>query len=164
MEPLIRDATPGDRGAINAIYNHYVTHSTCTFQTEPSTNAERAAWWHEHDGRFPVLVLTEGAELLGWASLSPYHTRCAYRFTVENSVYLRPEHCGRGLGRRLLEALLERGTQAGFHSVIALICAEQEPSVRLHRWAGFREVGRLIQVGYKFDRWLDSVIMQRALA
>lgn len=160
MPPLIRDATVADLDALNAIYNHYVAHSTCTFQEIPATPAERLAWWHEHEGRFPVLAVCAGPELAGWASLSRYSDRCGYRFTVETSIYLKPETHGRGWGKLLLKALLERGRLLGCRGVIAKICAEQTPSLRLHAALGFREVGRLHEVGYKFGRWLDVVLMQ----
>jgi phosphinothricin acetyltransferase len=163
MSSRIRPAQTGDLAAINEIYNHYVTTSTATFAEEPTGAAERQQWWLEHEARYPVLVIEADRRLIGWASLSPYIRRSAYRFTVEDSVYLRPEVCGRGLGRALLGELLEAGRAAGFRTVLALICTEQLPSLRLHAGLGFREAGRLIRVGYKFERWLDTVIMQRDL-
>jgi phosphinothricin acetyltransferase len=162
VNPSIREARPADLAAINEIYNHYVLHSAATFHEQPVSTEERLAWWAEHEDRFPVLVAEEGDRLLGWAALSPYTGRCAYRFTVENSIYLRPEACGSGLGKVLLTTLLERGRAAGFHSAVAIAVAEGEASLRLHAAAGFREVGRLREVGYKFGRWLDVVLMQRA--
>ncbi|HUU96109.1 MAG TPA: GNAT family N-acetyltransferase [Phycisphaerae bacterium] len=163
MPNLIRDARPADLDPINDIYNHYVLHSTATFHERPLTADERLAWWREHAERYPVLVLGEGERLLGWACLSPYVGRCGYRFTVEDSVYLRPEACGRGLGRVLLSALLERGRAAGFHSVVAFVVADQPPSLRLHERLGFQRSGRLAEVGHKFGRWLDVVLMQKLL-
>jgi L-amino acid N-acyltransferase YncA len=163
MTPRIRPAQAEDLPAINEIYNHYVAASTATFAEEPVDATERQRWWIEHAGRYPVLVVETDRGLVGWASLSPYIRRSAYRFTVENSVYLRPEACGRGLGRLLLGELLEAGRVAGFRTVLALICTEQDRSVRLHEGLGFREAGRLVGVGYKFGRWLDTVIMQRDL-
>lgn len=163
MTPRIRPAQAQDLAAINEIYNHYVATSTATFAEEATDAAERQRWWVEHAERYPVLVVESDAGLVGWASLSPYIRRSAYRFTVEDSIYLRPEARGRGLGRLLLSALLEAGRVAGFRTVLALICTEQLPSVRLHVRLGFREAGRLAGVGYKFGRWLDTVIMQRDL-
>jgi len=158
---LIRDAQPGDLEAINAIYNHYVLSSTATFHEQPVSPQDRQTWWREHAGRFPVLVVASAGNVLGWAALSPYSGRCAYRFTVEDAIYLRPDACGRGLGRRLLAELLGRGRDAGLHSAVAIISAESAPSLRLHAALGFTEVGRLREVGLKFGRWIDVVFMQR---
>ena len=163
MEYAIRDARTADLDAINEIYNYYVRHSTATFHDVPVTAEEREEWWRELQGRFPVLVADSGSEVLGWAELAPHTGRCAYRFTVEDSIYVRPEACGQGLGKVLLGELLKRGEATEYRNVLAVIAAEQEPSIRLHAWAGFREVGRLHEVGYKFDRWVDVVYMQRAL-
>jgi phosphinothricin acetyltransferase len=158
----IRDASQADLPAINEIYNHYVLHSTATFQERVVSADERRAWWREHAGRLPVLVAEAGAEVIGWAALTPYCGRCAYRFTAEDTVYLRPEACGRGLGRRLLEELLRRGADVGLHSVVAIVSAESAPSLRLHAALGFETVGRLREVGFKCGRWIDVVFMQRA--
>jgi phosphinothricin acetyltransferase len=161
MNPSIRDARLGDLPAINDIYNYYVSNTTATFHEQPMSIEERRAWWAEHEGKYPVLVAESAGQLLGWAELSCYSGRCAYRFTVEDSIYLQPEACGQGLGRSLLAALLDRGAGADYHSVVAVIGAESEPSIGLHRALGFREVGWLREVGFKFGRWLDVVIMQR---
>jgi L-amino acid N-acyltransferase YncA len=157
----IRPAVPADAGAISAIYNHYVRTSTCTFQEEPDTLAERLAWLERHRGAHVALVAEEpGGGLAGWASLSPFHARSAYRFTVEDSVYLRDDCRGRGLGKLLLGRLMDDARAGGFRNVMACICAEQEASIALHKRAGFREVGRMTQVGMKFGRWLDVVYLQ----
>jgi L-amino acid N-acyltransferase YncA len=157
----IRPATAHDLPAINEIYNHYVQHSTATFDEAPTTDGQRRDWWESHADRLPVLVAEQGSRVIGWAALSPYHGRCAYRFTVETSIYLRPEVQGRGLGRRLLGELLEAGRDGGWHSAVAVIEASAGASLRVHAAVGFREVGRLREVGYKFGRWLDVVFMQR---
>ena len=160
-EPTIRPALPADAGAISAIYNHYVRTSTCTFQEEPEGVADRLAWLERHQGAHVALVAEEpGGGIAGWASLSPFHARSAYRFTVEDSIYLRDDCRGRGLGKLLLGRLMDAGRAGGFRNVIAIICAEQEASIALHRRAGFREVGRMPQVGRKFGRWLDVVHLQ----
>ena len=163
MPPLIRPAVPSDLPAINAIYNHYVLHSTCTYQLAPSTDAERQTWFEQHGPAHPVTVAAgPDGRVLGWASISPFLSRPAYRFTVEDSVYVHPDHLRRGIGRALLADLLRRCDDLGYANVIANISADQEPSVRLHRQMGFVEAGRLVKVGFKFDRWLDVVFMQRA--
>lgn len=159
----IRDATIDDLDAINDIYNHYVRTSTATFQIEPLTPEQRLDWWRAHGDDFPVLVAQSDGAVLGWASLSSYSGRCAYRKTAEESIYLRPEACGRGLGARLLAATIKRARQAGFHSLIAIASADQDASLRVHTSAGFVEVGRFREVGYKFGRWLDVVLTQLML-
>src|SRR4051794_28385105 len=98
MKPIIRSALPADLRAINTIYNHYVTRSTCTYQEKPTTGAERRKWFAKHDPRHPVLIAERDGQVLGWASLSPFHRREAYRFTVEDSVYIHQDHLRQGLG------------------------------------------------------------------
>jgi phosphinothricin acetyltransferase len=156
----IRLATAGDLGAINAIYNHYVVSSTCTFQEEASTERERRAWFEGRGRQHPVIVAMEDREVVGWGALNRFHARSAYRFTVENSLYVRADRQRRGIGRALLGDLTERAKALGLREIVALIAAEQAGSVALHRAAGFVEVGRLTGVGFKFGRWLDVVYMQ----
>jgi phosphinothricin acetyltransferase len=159
----MRLATPADLPAINAIYNHYVIHSTCTYQTEPATADERKAWFDAHGSAYPVTVIEDAGEVIGWGSLSKFHQRSAYRPTVENSVYVRHDRLARGIGKLLLEDLIRRAEKQGYHSIMALISADQEASVRLHARFGFITVGNLKEVGRKFDRWLDVVYMQKML-
>jgi phosphinothricin acetyltransferase len=160
---LIRLATPSDLRAINAIYNHYVLTSTCTYQEEPETPEARAAWFAAHGPAHPVTVATLNDAVVGWGSLSPFHRRAAYRHTVENSVYVAHDHLRRGVGRLLLADLIDRARAAGHHSILALIDAEQQPSIALHAQLGFQQVAFLREVGYKFGRWLHVVYMQRLL-
>ncbi len=155
MVATIRDATFDDLPTILAIYNHYVAGSTCTYQTEPDTPAERRTWLAAHDERHPVIVVEDGGAVIAWAALSPFHPRQAFSRTVENSLYVDHRHHRRGLGRRLLDELIRRARLAGHHVIIATISADQDASIRLHAHAGFREAGRLTEVGFKFDRWLD---------
>jgi phosphinothricin acetyltransferase len=160
----VRLATVGDLGAINAIYNHYVLHSTCTYQDEPTTAAERAAWFENRAAIHPVTVAVLNGEVVGWAALNRFNPRSAYRNTVENSVYVRHDRQRRGIGRGLLVDLLQRAERLGLRQIIALISADQEASVRLHASVGFVEAGRLKEVGYKFGRWLDVVYLQYSVA
>jgi phosphinothricin acetyltransferase len=161
----IRLATADDLCAINDIYNHYVVHSTCTYQTEPETLDARRAWFAAHGPLHPVTVATDDAgRVLGWGSLSPFHKRAAYGRTVENSVYIDRREHRRGLGRALLIDLITRAAALGHHTILALIDAEQAPSVALHAALGFERVAYLKEVGHKFDRWLHVIYMQKMLA
>ena len=176
MTPIIRLATVDDLAAINAIYNYYVLNSSATYQTQPATAEERLQWFQAHGPAHPIIVLESpgatvaecrsvgaSAALLGWASLSPFHSRAAYRFTVENSVYIHPEYHRRGFGRRMLSELIARARVLEHHTIIAGIDAEQTASVALHTALGFTPAARLEQVGFKFDRWLDVVYLQLLL-
>jgi L-amino acid N-acyltransferase YncA len=156
----IRAATAADLAAINDIYNHYVHHSTCTYQEEPETIEARQTWFVAHGESHPVTVAIGGDEIVGWGSLSPFHPRSAYRRTVENSVYVRHTHHRRGIGRALLADLIDRARAIGHHAIIAGIDAEQPGSIALHAALGFREVGHLREVGFKFDRWLHVRYLQ----
>jgi phosphinothricin acetyltransferase len=160
---LIRDATAADLPAINAIYNHYVLHSTATYQTEPSTAAERVEWFAAHGPKHPVTVAEIAGEVVGWGSLSRFHPRAAFSNTVEDSVYLHHERRGQGIGSALLADLVARAERIGHHVIIAAIDAEQPVSVALHARHGFQKAAHLREVGYKFNRWLDVVWMQRML-
>ncbi|HKA89396.1 MAG TPA: GNAT family N-acetyltransferase [Haliangiales bacterium] len=159
----IRPATVADLAAIDDIYHHYVLSSTCTFQVEPGTPQERAAWFAAHGGAHPVTVAVGGGDVVGWGSLSRFHPRAAYRFTVENSVYVRADRHRRGIGRALLVDLIERAARAGHHAILASITADQDASIALHRSLGFEPVARLREIGFKFGRWLDVVYLERIL-
>jgi L-amino acid N-acyltransferase YncA len=159
----IRPARAADLPAINAIYNHYVLQSTCTYQEEPSTTEERATWFAAHGPEHPVTVAEVEGEVVGWGSLSRFHARSAYRRTVENSVYVRQDLHRRGIGRVLLADLIDRAESIGHHTIIALIDAEQPASVAIHRAFGFQPVAHLNEVGFKFGKWRDVVYMQRML-
>ncbi len=160
MPATIRLATSVDLPAINAIYNHYVLTSTCTYQTEPTTDAERGMWFGKRGGQHPVTVAEMDGEIVGWASLSRFRERSAYDRTVENAVYVRHDLHRRGIGAVLLADSIERARAAGHHTIIAVIDAEQSGSIALHERQGFEHVGLLREAGYKFERWLDVVYMQ----
>lgn len=160
----VRSAVESDLSAINDIYNYYVLHSTCTYQEEPETMADRRQWFHHHDEKHPVIVATEGKHIIGWGSLSPYHQRSAYRFTVENSVYVHHQCFRRGIGSVLLQELIARSRNLGHRVIIAGIDGEQPASVALHAKFHFEKAGHLKGVGFKFGRWLDVIYMQLNLA
>ena len=159
----LRLATRADLPAINSIYNHYVIHSTATYQTEPATLDERVAWYEGHGAGYPVIVAEEAGEVIAWGSLSRFHPRAAYQPTVENSIYVRHDRLSRGVGTLILRDLIERAMAMGYHSIVALISADQTASVRLHERFGFLRAGQLRQVGRKFGRWLDVEYMQLML-
>jgi L-amino acid N-acyltransferase YncA len=156
----IRPATESDLVAINDIYNHYVLHSTCTYQEETEPLAGRRQWFKHHGVKHPVIVAEAGGQVVGWGALSVYHARSAYRHTVENSVYVHHRRHRRGIGSRLLRELIVRARKLGHHAIIALIEADQPASVALHAKFHFEPVGHLKQVGFKFGRWLDVVYME----
>jgi L-amino acid N-acyltransferase len=159
----IRPATEADLPAINDVYNHYVVHSTCTYQEEPETMEDRRRWFNRHGEKHPVIVAVTDGRVAGWGSLLPYHARCAYRFTVENSVYVHHELHRHGIGALLLKELIVRGRNLGHRSIIAVIDGEQPASVALHRNFHFETVGHFKEVGFKFGRWLDVIYMELIL-
>ena len=152
-----------DADAIRDIYNREVAESTVTFDLVARSAEEQAAWIDDHSGGHPALVAVDGASVIGFASVSPYRPRPAYAPTVENSVYVRRDRQGRGVGKSLLGALVDVTRDHGFHSMIARIVGGHEASIALHRSCGFEPVGVEREVGRKFGRWLDVVLMQRML-
>ena len=156
-------AIAADLPAINEIYNYYVLNSTATYQDDPETLESRQAWFDRHGPVHPVTVARIGDTVAGWASLSPYHPRSAYRRTVECSVYVESSHHRRGVGRSLMLDLISRARAVGHHTIIAGIDAEQAPSLTLHESLGFVRVAHLREVGFKFGRWLDVIYMQLML-
>jgi phosphinothricin acetyltransferase len=159
----IRLARPDDAEAIRAIYNHEVRTSTATMDIVERSVAAHEAWMADRSGAFSVLVATEDDGVTGFASLSPFRERAAYRSTVEDSVYIAEGHRGRGVADGLLGDLLEVARTSGFHSVIARIGGDNEASIALHVKHGFTEVGVERQVGRKFNRWVDVTVMQIVL-
>jgi L-amino acid N-acyltransferase YncA len=159
MSPIVRDAVPADAPGIAAVFAPYVTDSLVTFETVPPTAEE---WSTRMDGR-PFVVLAD-EEVRGYALASPWRPKPAYHHTIETTVYLAADQTGQGHGRRLLDALLTRCTEAGYRQAIAVIVdTGAGGSLALHKAAGFTEAGRLTAVGHKQNRWLDTILMQRAL-
>ena len=160
----IRLARPGDAEEIRAIYNYEVRTSTSTFDLVERTAEAHKIWMAERSGAFSILVASDpasdGPSVVGFASLSPYKERAAYRGTVENSIYVADEHRGRGIADQLLGDLLETARTSGFHSVVARIGGGNEASTALHAKHGFSVVGIERQVGRKFNRWVDVTVMQ----
>lgn len=161
-----REATERDLGRILEITNDAIEHTTANWSLEPTTIAERRAWFRSRRERgFPILVAENAAgRVVGFASYGEFRSRAGYRHTVEHSIYVEADTRGQGFGTALLEALLERAKQAGVHVMVAGIDAENAGSIRLHERFGFIKTGHLHQVGRKFDRWLDLVFMERMLS
>lgn len=159
-----RLAEAGDAEAMLEIYNAEVLGGTATFDLVPRTLAEQRRWLDEHAGiHSAVVAVDDDGTLAGFASISPYRPRPAYLTTVEDSVYVRPEARGQGVGRLVLSDVVRLAGAHGFHTVIARINAEGHGSIALHHACGFSLVGTERQVGRKFNRWLDVVVMQRML-
>jgi len=165
-EPFaVRNATADDVPAIAAIYSHHVVTGTASFELAPPTIDEMRerfdACWR---GDYPYLAAERGGRIVGYAYAGPYRARPAYRHTVENSVYVDANDVGRGIGSALLAILVEQCEARGFRQMIAIIGgADNAASIGLHAKHGFAETGRLLAVGHKHNRWLDTVLMQRAL-
>jgi phosphinothricin acetyltransferase len=159
----VRLANPSDAEAIREIYNREVTGSTVTFDLVPRSLAEQLAWLKEHSGAHPAVVATDDDVVRGFGSLSVYRPRPAYRTSVEDSVYVDRPARGEGVGRLILTELVRLAEVHGFHSVMARIVGGHEASIALHRSCGFELVGVEREVGRKFGRWLDVVVMQRLL-
>jgi L-amino acid N-acyltransferase len=161
----VRAATSADLPAILDIYNEAVRNTTATYDYEPHTLDDRRAWYEDHRANgYPVFVAVDDrGRVVGWSALNQYRARKGYRFTTENSVYVAADQRGRGIGRQLLAPLIDAARQGGFHAILAGIDASNEASLRLHTAFGFREVARLKEVGFKFDRWLDVVYLELLL-
>ena len=161
----IRPATPADIPAIARIYAHSVRTGTASFELEPPDEAEMTRRMQTLlDSGYPYIAAEIDNGLAGYAYAGPYRPRPAYRYSVEDSIYIDPTAQRKGVGRALLENLIEECTRRGFRQMIAVIGdSAQTPSIELHRALGFRMIGNIENVGYKFGRWLDTVLMQRAL-
>jgi len=166
MSPLeIRPAIAADLPAITAIYEHAVRFGTATFEIVPPDLAEMTRRFEAlTDGGFPCLVAALEQRVVGYAYAGPYRPRPAYRFTVENSLYLQPSIQRRGIGRQLLQRLIRQSEAGGFRQMIAVIGdSANAGSIGVHSRCGFQMLGTHPDVGFKFGRWLDTVMMQRAL-
>lgn len=160
----IRSACVDDAGTIAAIYAHHVAHGTASFDTEAPSAADMAAKIDSFIAAgWPFLVADSVAGVIGYAYAARFRDRRAYASTCENSIYVHADQVGRGVGRTLLGALVERATACGFRQMIAVIGGGEPASVALHTRLGFAHAGRMRAVGHKHGQWLDTVYMQRAL-
>lgn len=156
----VRLATLDDAEPIRRIYNHEVEHSSVTFDLVSRTLEDQRAWLREREGALGVVVAVIDAQVVGFASLSEYRSRPAYRTSVETSVYVDESARGHGVGAALLGKLIALARARGFHSMIGRIVGGHEASIALHRSAGFNIVGTEREVGRKFGKWLDVVVVQ----
>ena len=165
MTVAVRPAALADIPAITRIYTHAVDQGTASFELTAPDEGEMTRRFNElTTGGFPYLVAVIDGTVVGYAYAGPYRARPAYRFAVENSVYVAHDSHRRGVGKALLEALIEASTEKGFRLMVAVIGdSNQAASIGLHEAAGFKHAGVFENIGYKFDRWLDTVLMQRAL-
>lgn len=161
----IRDVTEADIPAIQRIYAHHVEHGIATFELTPPSQQEMLSRYHRIQAEgMPYLAAYEDVRLLGYCYASTYRPRPAYRFTVEDSIYLSPDHQGLGIGRQLLQALISRCEAGPWRQMVAVISGEgSEASVGLHEKLGFVHSGHLRTVGFKHGRWIDTILMQRVL-
>jgi L-amino acid N-acyltransferase YncA len=162
--PTIREVEESDAEAVHAIYAYHVLRGTASFDYEPPPvdAIAKKIHWILSEG-WPFVVAELDGTIAGYAYVTQFRDRAAYRFTAEDSIYVQPDRIGCGMGKALLDALVERSAAFGFRTIIAVIGGAEPRSVALHAGAHFREVGRLGRVGWKHDRWLDSVYMQREL-
>ena len=162
---LIRDSRPEDLAQITAIYEHAVRYGSASFEIDPPDEAEmRLRRQALIEKGFPYLVAEREGMICGYAYIGFYRPRAAYRFAVEDSIYIHPDHHGHGIGKSLLGALIERAEAMGFRQMIGVIGDSLSAgSIALHRSLGFEQIGIARSVGFKHSRWLDQVLMQKQL-
>jgi phosphinothricin acetyltransferase len=162
---VIRPATADDLPALTAIYNHYIVHTPITFDVAPYTPEQRREWFDDHapNGKYRLLVATEAAGILGYATTSRWRPKAAYGTTVESSIYCRHDACGRGIGTQLYRALFEAIEQEDVHTIVAGATMPNAASVALHERLGFRTVGVFTAVGRKFGQFWDVAWFERPL-
>ena len=161
----IRPVSLRDADALMAIYNREVVGSRVTLDLVPRSISQQRAWIEEHQGVYPALLAfeTSTSTVVGFASVSPYRIRPGYSTTVENSIYIAPDHQGRGLGKLLLAAILDEAARHGFHACIARVAADHVASIALHKSLGYFEVGVEKEIGRKFGKWIDMLLLEKLL-
>jgi phosphinothricin acetyltransferase len=157
----IRVAMLKDLKGITEIYNHAILNTIATFDTEPKTVQEQKKWFKEHGSKNPIVVAEIDKEIVGFASLSKYSTRCAYSDTAEISLYVKEKHQGKGIGKQLIKEIIKKGEKSGLHAIIARITEGNKISVCLHESVGFEHVGVFKEVGFKFGKRLDVYLMEK---
>ena len=157
----VRKATINDLEAITKIYNEAILKTVATFDTEIKNLKEQKKWFKDHGFKNPILVADFNGNVVGFASLSKYSDRCAYSNTSELSLYVKEEHQGRGIGKKLMESIIKEGCNAGLHVIISRITEGNEKSIHLHESVGFEHIGIMKEVGFKFGKRLDVYLMQK---
>ena len=161
MPSEIRKAVYTDVPAITGIYNEAILTTTATFDTEPKTTTAQRKWFKSHGPKNPILAAVVEDKVIGWASLSAYSDRCAYADTAELSLYVKESFRNQGIGKELMQAILDEGKKAGLHTVISRIAGGNDVSINLHHQFGFEDIGVMKEVGKKFGKLLDVYIMQK---
>lgn len=157
---MIRIATERDLPELTEIYNEAIEKTVATFDTEKKTIDQRKEWLLHHSSKHPVWVYEKDGNVVAWSCLSEWSDRCAYSGTVENSVYVLEKFQGQGIGKKLMRTLVAFAREQEFKTILARISDGNEASIRLHKNFGFETIGVMKQVGYKFDRWIDVLMMQ----
>ncbi|WP_408009191.1 GNAT family N-acetyltransferase [Pseudalkalibacillus sp. A8] len=160
---LIRDAKIYDLPSILEIYNDAIRNLAATFDLEEQTLDDRKVWFQKYGGKYPLIVAELDGSIVGYCCLNPFRDKPAYAHTTELSVYISSKHQGFGIGTSLMEEILKRATQLGYHTVIGGIGGDNEPSVKLHERFGFEYVGCFKEVGFKFGKWQDVNFYQLKL-
>lgn len=161
---VVRSAVAGDLPALLEIYNDVILHTTAVYDYEPHTLEMRENWFAgKQEQGFPVFLAEKDGTVLGFSSIGPFRAWAAYKYSVENSIYVAAEHRGKGIAKLLMPPLIRAAREKDMHTMIAGIDAGNEASLRLHRGFGFEEVAHFREVGWKFDRWLDLKFLQLIL-
>ena len=157
----VRDAIESDLPQMLSIYNHIILHTTAVYDYEPHSLEMRKQWFDTKKQQgFPVYVAEDEGKIAGFSSIGQFRAWAAYKFSVENSVYVAAEQRGKGVGKLLIPPLIDATKRLGLHTIIASIDTTNEASLRLHKSFGFEEVAHFKQVGWKFERWLDLKFLQ----
>ncbi|MBN8787646.1 MAG: N-acetyltransferase [Terrimonas sp.] len=160
----VRLATDNDIQAILDIYNYAIVYTTAVYDYEPHSFEMRRQWFEtKKQQNFPVFVAEDNNEVVGFSSIGPFRAWAAYKFTVENAIYVRADQQGKGIGKLLMQPLIDASRKLGMHTIVSGIDADNEVSLKMHRRFGFEEVAHFKQVGWKFDKWLDLKFMQLML-
>lgn len=161
MSIEIRKATIDDIQGIMIIYNESIKNTVSTFDTEEKTIEGQKKWFKKHGPKNPIIVAEQGMDIVGWAALSKYSTKCAYSDFAEISLYIQNEKQGQGIGKQLMKKIIEEGEKAGLHAIIARITEGNKISIYLHESVGFHHVGVLKEAGFKFGKRLDVYLMEK---
>lgn len=156
----IRRCNDNDVDAVIEILNESIINDTARFDEKPFGHQQAVEWYKSHNDMYPIFVAEDNGEIKGWACISALSDKSAYRYTVENSVYVHKDFRGKGLGKKLLEYTVKISRNLGYKAIIAVITSDNVVSIKLHKDLDFSEVGEMKKVGYKFNKWLDVTMME----